>query len=171
MKVIVDEYNPGWNNLYKTESGKIAEILGSQLVAIHHIGSTSVKGLHAKPVIDIMPVVKNITPVDGFNKEFEALGYECMGEYGIAGRRFFRRGGEVRTHHVHIFQESNQKDILRHLAVRNYLREFPEIAKAYGELKKTLARQFPEDIESYCDGKNSFVKALEQAALEWYSKK
>lgn len=90
-----------------------------------------------------------------------------MGEFGIAGRRYFRKGGDERTHQVHIFEESNRADIGRHLAVRNYLRTHEEERRAYGELKETLARKFPRDIEKYCDGKERFVRALEQRALSW----
>lgn len=89
------------------------------------------------------------------------------GRFGIAGRRYFRKGGDERTHQVHVFEESNGADIRRHLAVRNYLRTHAEERRAYGELKEALARKFPRDIEKYCDGKERFVRALEQRALSW----
>ena len=125
MFVKVVPYCSGWPELYRQEAEKISKILGEQLVAIHHIGSTSVPGLPAKPIIDILPVVKEISAVDAHNAQFEALGYEPRGEYGIPGRRFFRKGLEHRTHHIHIFQESDQPNILRHVAVRDYLRAHP----------------------------------------------
>ena len=168
MIVQVVDYRGEWQLEYEREAEKIKQILSGELVAIHHIGSTAVKGLPAKPVIDIMPVVKRITAVDSHNAQFEVLGYECMGEFGIPGRRYFRKGGDYRTHQIHIFEESNQKDILRHLAVRDYLRTHPEVAQAYGRLKQKLALQFPRDIEGYCDGKDAFVKQMEQEALQWY---
>lgn len=167
MFVEVVPYCAAWPELYRQEAEKISEILGEQLVTIHHIGSTSVPGLSAKPIIDILPVVKEISAVDAHNAQFEALGYEPRGEYGIPGRRFFRKGIERRTHHIHIFQESDHQNILRHVAVRDYLRAHPEAAAAYAALKRKLAAQFPRDIEAYCDGKDSFVKALEQKALAW----
>lgn len=162
------EYSPEWEEMYERESGLISGILGNELVEIHHIGSTAVKGLAAKPVIDIMPVVKNIERVDRHNAEFEKLGYECMGELGIAGRRFFRKGGDNRTHHIHIFEESNRQDITRHLAVRDYLRTHEDARQAYGELKSKLAKLYSQDIEAYCDGKDDFVKSMEREALRWY---
>lgn len=168
MIVEVVEFCTQWKQEYEREAEKIKQVLSSELVAVHHIGSTAVEGLMAKPIIDIMPVVKNITLVDNYNAAFEALGYECMGEFGIPGRRYFRKGKDRRTHQIHIFDEANQKDILRHLAVRDYLRAHPEAAQAYGLLKQKLARQFPQDIESYCDGKDAFVKQMEQEALCWY---
>ncbi|MDW8742642.1 GrpB family protein [Streptococcus suis] len=133
-----------------------------------NIGSTAVKGLAAKSIIDIMPVVTNISLVDKHNKEFVAIGYECMGEFGIEGRRYFRKGGDNRTHQIHIFEQSNHKDINRHIAVRDFLRTHPDIALEYGELKMELAYRFSEDIEGYCTGKDAFVKQLEKDALLWY---
>lgn len=91
-----------------------------------------------------------------------------MGEFGIAGRRCFRKGGDNRTHQIHIFEKSNNKDIDRHLAVRDFLRTHPETAAKYGELKIRLAERFPEDIEGYCNGKDAFVKQMEKDALLWY---
>lgn len=138
------------------------------LMLLTHIGSTAVKGLAAKSIIDIMPVVTNISLVDKHNKEFVAIGYECMGEFGIEGRRYFRKGGDNRTHQIHIFEQSNHKDINRHIAVRDFLRTHPDIALEYGELKMELAYRFSEDIEGYCTGKDAFVKQLEKDALLWY---
>lgn len=169
-KIEVVEYNPEWEKKFKLEAKEIKRILGKNCVAIHHIGSTAVKGMKAKPVIDIMPVVKDLSLVDGHNAEFEALGYECMGEYGIPGRRFYIKGGDQRTHHIHIFEQSNKTEILRHLAVRDYLSSHPEDAKAYGELKTKLAEEYAYDNDGYCDGKDAFVKELEQKAVSWQKK-
>lgn len=168
MKVEVVEYKREWPILFREEAEKIKRILGNELIDIYHIGSTAVENLKAKPIIDIMPVVRDIAKVDSYNKEFEKLGYEPKGEYGIGGRRYFRKGLEVRTHHVHIFQISNSKDIERHLAVRDYLRTHPEDVFEYGQLKSKLATLYPSDIEAYCDGKDAFVKELERKALKWY---
>ena len=119
MFVEVVPYCTKWPEQYRQEAEAISQILGDKLVAIHHIGSTSVPGLAAKPIIDIMPVVHQIETVDTLSAGFEALGYEVMGEFGIPGRRYFRKGLEKRTHQVHIFEQSDQENILRHLAVRD----------------------------------------------------
>ena len=166
--VVVVPYNPQWPALYEQEAQAIGQILGENLTAIHHIGSTSVPGLAAKPIIDIMPVVRDLAQVDACSAQFEALGYEVMGEFGIPGRRYYRKGGENRTHQIHAFSEEDHWNIDRHLAVRDYLRAHPKEAKLYGDLKQRLAQQFPEDIERYCDGKDAFVKALEKRAYAWY---
>lgn len=167
--IIVTEYNTAWPALFEMETEKIQTILGETLVAVHHIGSTSVKGMKAKPTIDIMPVVHEIGTADPHKREFEAIGYEYLGEYGIPGRRYLRKvWGEDDLYHIHIFEESNREDIVRHLAVRDYLRTHTAAANAYGELKAALAGAFPYDNDGYCDGKDAFVKRLEQDALAWY---
>lgn len=166
--VKVTAYNPAWPQMYEEEKKLIMQVLGLQLVSIYHIGSTSVPGLAAKPIIDIMPVVRDIGRVDQLQRQFEAIGYEYMGEFGIPGRRYLRKGGDERTHQIHIFEAGNKKDVLRHLAVRDYLRLHQEDCKAYGELKSGLAGEYPENIEAYCEGKDAFVRDLEEKAVAWY---
>lgn len=168
MEIEVVSHQSQWSLEYKQEAEKISSILQEILVDIHHIGSTAVAGLPAKPVIDIMPIVTNIDMVDLLNEQFETLGYECMGEFGMDGRRYFRKGTNRRTHHVHIFEQENDRDWMRHLAVRDYLRTHSKESEAYGKLKQSLAASFPTDNERYCEGKDSFVKQMEKDAVAWY---
>ena len=163
----VVDYRPEWEKMFQEEEKKIRKILGKNCIAVYHIGSTSIKGLPAKPIIDIMPVVKDISLVDAHDPEFRALGYDCRGEFGIPGRRFYAKGGDHRTHHIHIFEKSSKADIKRHLAVRDYLRSHPDTAREYAELKKNLAARYPHDNDGYCDGKDAYTKELEQKALKW----
>ena len=163
----VVDYRPEWEKMFQEEEKKIRKILGKNCIAVYHIGSTSVRGLPAKPIIDIMPVVKDISLVDAHDPEFRALGYDCRGEFGIPGRRFYAKGGDQRTHHIHIFEKSSEADIKRHLAVRDYLRSHPDTAREYAELKKSLAARYPHDNDGYCDGKDAYMKELEQKALKW----
>ena len=146
--ITVVPYDPAWSGLYEAEAQAIAGVLGQRLTAIHHIGSTAVPGLAAKPVIDIMPVVRAVTEAD-----------ECRADC--------EEGGDERTHQMHIFASDDVHAIARHLAVRDYLRAHPARAAAYGALKLELAARFPYDIDGYCDGKDAFVGALERDALEW----
>lgn len=168
MKVVVKEYNRRYKEIFEIEKRRIENILGDNIITIHHIGSTSIEGLKSKPIIDIMPIVKDLDEVDLHNEEFEEIGYECMGEYGIVQRRFFKKGGDNRTHHMHIFPYTNEYEINRHLAFRDYLRENEYIANEYGNLKEKLAKEFPNDIDSYMDGKDKFVKDIEEKAIFWY---
>lgn len=165
--IVVTEPNPLWSDMFKIEAMKIEEILGENCAAIHHIGSTSVAGLAAKPIIDIMPIVYKLEDVDKVASEFKKIGYEYMGEFGIPGRRYLRKGGDERTHQIHIFAENNTADIERHLAVRDYLRTHKDICEKYAVLKKELAEKYPYDIDGYCDGKEEFVQQMEREALVW----
>lgn len=166
--VIVRDYNPDWSVEYEKESAFIKQILKENCIALYHIGSTSVPGLAAKPIIDIMGVVRSLNDVDAAENNFTALGYECLGEFGIEGRRYFRKGGDERTHQIHIFQKDDLDNIIRHLAFKDYLMNHDEVRREYGELKKSLAKRYPYDIEKYCDGKDEFVKNAERAALSLY---
>ncbi|HEU5139398.1 MAG TPA: GrpB family protein [Bacillales bacterium] len=165
-KVEVTAYNVQWPLMFEQETKKLQEIFGPEIHEIHHIGSTSVKGLMAKPIIDIMPVVKGIDRIDDLDSAMIAIGYEPKGENGIAGRRYFQKGGDYRTHHVHIYEWGNP-EIERHIAFRNYLRAHPSVAKDYGNLKEKLSQRFPDDIESYIQGKEQLVLQIERQALLW----
>ena len=150
-----------------SDRGRGGDLQGYVVDAVSYT-HLSVPGLCAKPIIDIMPVVRDIGAVDGCNAVFVALGYTPMGEFGIPGRRYFHKGGDERTHHVHVFAEENAEAIERHLAVSAYLRAHADEARAYGELKRALAARFPRDWDGYCDGKDEYVRALEARALKWY---
>lgn len=172
-RVEVVPYNSKWRDLYLKEDQLIREIFGTQMLNTYHIGSTSVPGLLAKPIIDILGVVSDIKVVDNFTDKMTSAGYESLGELGIKGRRYFRKCEYTQDEmidlvHVHIFSLACSDEIERHLAFRDYLRTHEDEAKAYGLLKKKLSDTYPYDIESYCQEKDCFVKELEQKALQWY---
>ena len=104
--------------------------------------------------------------LDQFIVKLEYLGYEAMGEFGIQERRYFKKGGENRTHQIHAFKTGDE-NIFRHLAFRDYLNHFPDSRKEYEALKSKLALNFTYDIEAYCDGKDAFVKLHEIKAIAW----
>lgn len=153
-------YSPLWPTLFEKEANLIKETLGKNCIAVHHIGSTAVPELSAKPVIDMIPVVLDITEVDKSNSAMENLGYEAKGEYGIPFRRFFQKGGLTRTHHVHVF-EKNNPEIERHLLFRDWMRSHEEDRELYANLKIKLAKKFPNDIDSYCLGKDDFIANID----------
>lgn len=152
-------YNPQWPHMFEAEATLIKKALGDNCIAIHHIGSTSIPGLSAKPIIDILPVVKDILKVKP--EPMEALGYQAKGEYGIAFRRYFQKGDEIRTHHVHVF-EVGDPQIDRHLKFRDWMRSYNDDAKAYAALKSELAIKFPTDILNYCNGKDAFIASIDK---------
>lgn len=166
--IIVTDYNPLWKEKYEEEALLIRKILADNCITIYHIGSTSVKGLAAKPVIDIMAVVKSLKEVDDVTKDFSKIGYEYLGEFGIEGRRYLRKGGDERTHQIHIFQAEDWYNIRRHLAFRDYMRTHEKERNEYAKIKAELARRFPYDIDGYCNGKENFVREIEELALSQF---
>lgn len=159
-------YSPNWIVEFEVESSLIKPLFAENFIAIHHIGSTAVPGLSAKPTIDIILEVNDINLVDKCNDKMARLGYEAWGEYGIMGRRFFLKGQEKRTHHVHTFQTGNTA-IYRHICFRDYLIAHPEAAKDYAELKIRMAKEFSNNRRAYVENKSDYVKNLEQKALKW----
>lgn len=153
-------YNGHWPAMFEQESALIQHALGVNCIIIHHIGSTSVPGLSAKPIIDMLPVVKNILKVDKATKAMESLGYEAKGEYGIAFRRYFQKSKEMRTHNVHVYEEGDP-EINRYLKFRDWMRSHEDDARAYANLKLELAAKFPQDILQYCNGKDTFVACID----------
>ena len=168
FKVEVVPHDPNWRSAFETESKLIALALGENVVAIHHIGSTAIPQIHAKPIIDMLVEVKDILKIDTHSSEMEALGYQALGEFGIPGRRFFRKGNEagIRTHHIHSF-EVGSPQIERHLAFRDYMITHSEAAQEYSELKRKLAKKYPDNIQAYMDGKDGFIKEIDLKAAKW----
>ncbi len=152
-------YNLQWPEVFASEAELIKQALGNNCITIHHIGSTSVPGLSAKPIIDMLPVVRDIREVDQAIKAMESLGYEAKGEYGIAFRRYFQKRKDVRTHNVHVYQE-NDPEISRYLKFRDWMRSHPVDAEAYGKLKQELAVT-SQDMLQYCNGKDAFVASID----------
>ena len=169
-KVEIVPHNLKWQSIFESESKQLAIAFGDNSIAIHHIGSTSVSTIYAKPIIDILVEVKDIVRVDDRNAEIKLLGYEVMGELGIVGRRFFRKDNKdgIRTHHIHTFTAGSAQ-VIRHLTFRDYMRSHPDAAWEYSQLKQQLTQKYPSDIESYMDGKDGFIKEIDRKAAAWRS--
>ena len=165
MEVKVIEYERSWPALFELERGLLQQILWRIAVEIHHVGSTAVPGLAAKPVIDMVAEVTGLPELDTLNADLALLGYEPRGEYGIAGRRYFSKQDGLSGFHLHAFAHGDS-NVMRHLAFRDYLRAHPEIAQEYGALKRSLALRCGNDIGRYCDGKDAWVKQIERAAMQ-----
>ncbi len=165
--VEVVAHRPKWVVMFEDEAAQLRAILGPQIVAVHHVGSTSVPGLKAKPIIDLLPEVVDTKQVDLYNEPMRRLGYDVMGEYGLPRRRYFRKEvGGKRIVHVHAWS-SGDIEIERHLAFRDYLIAHPAQAKAYSNLKDGLVARFAGDKELYMSGKDAFCKETERLALVW----
>jgi len=166
-RIEVVRYDPQWPERFQKEAEELLEVFGSNIEAIHHIGSTAVPGIKAKPIIDVLVVVRDLERVGRRDEEMRARGYIAKGSFGIPGRRFFIKGTETeRTHHVHVFGQRHPA-IRRHLAFRDYLRVHSDRARAYSRLKAKLAREFPHDIEGYMAGKDAFIRTIEKEAQGW----
>src|ERR1700733_3390551 len=106
MRVTVVPHDPLWTMAFASAAKEAAPAFGKNLLEMHHIGSTAIPGIYAKPIIDMLPVVADIAAVDQCISQMKSLGYESRGEYGIPGRRFFYRNDSAgaRTHQIHAFQ-------------------------------------------------------------------
>jgi GrpB-like predicted nucleotidyltransferase (UPF0157 family) len=160
-------HDPKWTAAFEEERARLDALLGKDLVAVHHIGSTAIPGIPAKPIIDVLVVVRAIESVDEKTPAMVGAGYRSFGEFGIPGRRYFVRGFDpARTHHVHVYGEGTVR-IADHLEFRDYMIAHPERAAAYGRLKVGLARRFPHNIEGYMRGKDEFIRETIDLAARW----
>lgn len=159
-------YSANWKEDYLSESEKICNVMGHEIINIYHIGSTAIPGIFAKPVIDILVEVRNINYIDNYNSEMERLEYKPCGESGIEGRRYFFKSLYKRTHHVHIFQTGNP-EISKHINFRDYMIAHPIDANLYEELKKELSIKFRYDSTNYVVGKDIFIKEVDRKAAVW----
>jgi GrpB-like predicted nucleotidyltransferase (UPF0157 family) len=166
MKIRLSDFSEDWSLMFQKEAQFLRKIFDDEVIRFEHFGSTSVHGLKAKPVIDMMCIVKDIERIDSFNDKMKGLGYDVAGDWGIPGRRLFRKGGENRTHHIHFYQIDNPQ-IDRHLIFRDYLRSHPEEAARYSRFKEELAARF-ENTREYSPAKKAFVSEMEQQALKWF---
>lgn len=148
--------------MFAEESARLVGILLTEIVACHHIGSTAIPGILAKPIIDILLEVKDIQKIDLYNDQLIGSGYLPRGENGIPGRRYFIKEIDgVRTYHVHTFQVGNP-EIARHINFRDYLISHPAEADRYSRLKAELAQQYPQDTKSYTEGKTDFIRSIDE---------
>lgn len=160
--ITVEPYQDEWRRRFQDEKARLESVFSGLPIQFHHIGSTSVAGCSAKPIIDILGVTPDAAAVDNYNSGLEALGYAPMGEFGMKQRRFFRRAGCA---HVHIFEDSDP-EVCRHLRFSAYLNAHPDAANAYSGLKKKLASTHPEDMESYILGKEKWIKEIDFLAVK-----
>ena len=165
--VVLVDHDPKWKELAADEAGRIAEALGDALIAIHHIGSTSIPGIKAKPIIDLLAIVKDLASLEGRSPALERIGYLPRGEAGIAGHRYFPKNTQgVRTHHLHCFAVGHS-GIYRNLLFRDYLIAHPQAALEYQQVKEDLARKFPDDSNAYAEAKTPFIRRTDEAARAW----
>jgi GrpB-like predicted nucleotidyltransferase (UPF0157 family) len=168
--IVVVDYDSRWPAMFEAERARLLEVVGDWVAGIEHIGSTSVPGLAAKPVIDILIGVRALAEADAHCIEpICGLGYEYVPEFEtvMPFRRYFRRltPDGNHTHHIHLVEK--ESDFWeRHLLFRDYLRAHPERAREYEALKRRLAPQF-SDVNDYAEAKTAFIRAAEIQAAQW----
>lgn len=165
--VFLSDYDAQWPKLFDEYALRIREIVGADLSAIYHIGSTSVPGLCAKPIIDILPTVRDFSRLDTLQPQFEKAGFEWRGERGIPDRRYLvlkgDSGSAMHRCHIHFFSSSNF-EVNKHLLFRDYLRLNVSAKKDYAEIKRKLAAEFANDRDAYQAGKEALIGRLTEAA-------
>ena len=140
---------------------ELTSALGQLAIRIEHIGSTSVAGLSAKPIIDIDVVIKDYTVLEDVVSALGEIGYLHEGNLGIAGREAFKYDGKehLKKHHLYVCPEDSP-ELRRHLAFRDFLRAHPEAVREYSRIKEEGAKQYPDDIERYIEHKSPFIEKV-----------
>ena len=158
-RVYIEPYNPEWPKKFAAEKGVIEETLGSWIVGgVHHVGSTSVPGLPAKPIVDIQVGVKNLEEARACIPLLESVGY-CYAPYRPYIHWFCKPSPTHREFHVQLMEPTHEKWGAR-LAFRDYLRTHPATAKEYAVLKEKLAEKFRDDREGYTESKGQFIASV-----------
>lgn len=167
--VKLSPYTDQWKNEFNKEKELLNSTVGDHVLAIEHVGSTSIEGLDAKPIIDIAMGVKSLDTVNDFRELLESIGYNYRGDGGIEGRVLFAKGSEeLRTHHLHI-EVLNSNIWENHIYFRDYLRLHMEYIDEYSKLKNELALKFADDRGAYTKEKDKFISMVLEKAMEEFS--
>lgn len=163
-KIVLLPYSQVWKEQYSKEEKGLLCVFGKLAIHFHHIGSTSIPGCYAKPIIDILGVTNDVLQIDAFNDSLEDVGYVALGEYGMKQRRFFRKRDSLSVN-LHIFENSDP-EAARHLRFRDYLINHPDEMNMYSDLKRKLSLTDSSDIVRYVLGKEAFVKNIDYLAAK-----
>lgn len=160
-EILVVPYDPRWPERYETERGRIVDALEDRVVAVHHVGSTAVPGLAAKPIIDIVLEVRDPDDEETYLPALLAVGYE------LRVREPDHRMLRTSAKDVHIHCWSDPQDVERHLVFRDWLRHDEPDRARYGQLKQTLAQHEWPDMNHYARAKSDLVAEVTSRALAW----
>lgn len=167
--VVLADHQDGWTECFDAVAKAIGAGLAPYAMELHHVGSTAIPGIQAKPILDILAVFGDVKAFGAQQEKLEALGFVWKGEYGVPGRRYCTKYNDDETVgyvHFHGF-EKGHPEVEAHLVFRDYLRKFPAKAKDYEALKQELAIKFSAQRKDYTDGKAACVKSLVSEALAW----
>ena len=172
--IYLADYHPRWPQLFEEERARLHAAIGEWAADIQHVGSTSIPGIAAKPIIDIAVHLRSLVDALYCITPLMELGYECLGEFGIPGRIYFRKrtdqpirgqshDGIGRTHQIHMYELTNEQ-YEKQIVFRDYLRAHPDARKGYETLKRQLAERHARDVEAYAMAKSDFVQSILRSA-------
>jgi len=165
MPITINPYDPRWAEYFEEAKQPLLQALGDYALDVQHVGSTSIPGISAKPVVDIAVAIEHYPLPDDVLDAVKSLGYMYWGEYGIPHRHlFFIRDGPV-GYNVHINELANDQ-FQRHVLFRDYLRAHSDAVREYEDLKRQLAARF-DDVGPYADSKSEFVQSILTKARVW----
>jgi GrpB-like predicted nucleotidyltransferase (UPF0157 family) len=165
----IKPYSKNWPRRFRAQEKLLKKILGKNIVEIHHVGSTAIPGMDAKPVVDVLIVAKNLKAIDKTEGKFKALGYGLLANYVTPNSRLlYKFRGKEKLYNIHLLPQSNPES-KRLLHVKNYLIANPRVARQYAQLKKKLYKK-TKDYASYRKGKDRFCRALSDTASRWAKK-
>jgi GrpB-like predicted nucleotidyltransferase (UPF0157 family) len=173
LPVELHPHDPAWIEAAQREAARLQAAVGPAIIVVHHIGSTAIPGIRAKPILDLMPVVRRLAEFDEARPAIEELGYVWWGEHGIPGRRYCNLSDPVtgrRKIHVHCFEEGSPH-VARHLAFRDYLRSRSDLAAAYDAEKVRCRDLHPLDSHAYTDCKAAWIARVETEALATFGRR
>lgn len=159
--VVVLPYDEAWKKDFEDIKAELVQVLEGLVLSIEHVGSTSVPGLAAKPVIDIDIVIEDQGCFEKVNTALGSIGYHHEGDLGIQGREAFKYDGKdhLRKHHLYVCSK-DAAELKRHISFRDYLRAHPEAVEEYGRIKMEGAKLYPYDIDRYIEHKSLFIDGI-----------
>ena len=163
-------HDPQWAEEASVEEARILGAVWPAIVEMHHVGSTAIPGIAAKPIIDLVGVAPDLAVIEAARPQIQQLGYAWHGEYGLEGRRFCTLSDPVtglRRFHLHCYAAGDHS-IQRHLAFRDYLRARPQVAAAYQQMKRECAARHPDNSHDYTECKDRWIKRVEAEALKFF---
>jgi len=164
--IVIYDYSEDWPILFVDLARRLRESLGPVALRIDHIGSSSIPGLAAKPIVDIQISVASLEPVDPFRVPLEALGFAWRRDNPDRNKRYFREKPGTRRTHIHVVRAGSWREQFA-LLFRDYLRGHPNDRKEYEAVKRELAKEYRNDRVRYTDGKSDILWEMMVRADRW----
>ena len=160
-RVTAVPYDAAWESAFEEIKREIEAVIGDMILGIEHIGSTSVKGMSAKPCIDIDVIIKDYSVFDEITEKLGTIGYIHEGDLGIKDREAFKytEKPHLMMHHLYVCPQHSE-ELHRHITFRDFLRQNPEAVMKYSYVKEKAAELFPDNIDKYIAYKTPCIEEL-----------